>query len=144
MNSEDLDNAKEVLYAFMREMNSWEKKCHLLYQGAAYGAEQHGPAALQELKVIYEKYLTAKDRKTGRLSGPNVGYPPEFDPAQEEITSSNLDGIRAVFETLWIDPFDSDFTERHRFILVRGSGGWLLDRKERFSILKNKWVAHQF
>ena len=140
MDQTDVAAARAALFEFMARMKTWEETYHRLYKRENGGPEQHADSARIELLQIYGEFLTQKERKTGRLAGPNAGYPPEFDPNCEKFVSADLLGPgKLVIETLWTHPAISDFSEKHRFTMIRKSGAWLLDKKESYSAYKEKW-----
>jgi len=95
-----------------------------------------------ELQAIYDKYLTKRDRKHGRMAGPSVGWPPEFDPEAEKIVATeSVSERKVVVETLWTHPTSiPSYTEKHRFTLIHKDDAWRLDRKEKYSGQQGKWV----
>jgi hypothetical protein len=137
----DVDKASAVLLEFMSVMKEWENKFATLYRRENGGPEAHGSQAKIELQLIYQKYLTGRDRKLGRMAGPSAGYPPEFDPDAEKIISSeSINNRKVVFETLWTHPKVPSSTQQHRYTMLCKSGEWRLDRKETFRSFEAKWV----
>ena len=133
--------ASAVLLEFMSAMKEWENKFAPLYKRD--GAHIHADQAKIELQAIYEKYLTKRERKYGRMAGPSVGWPPEFDPDAEKIVATrSADGRKVIFETVWTHPTAvPTYTTQHRFTMVCKHGAWRLDRKEQFSSHKGKWTG---
>jgi hypothetical protein len=128
----DIEQAKSVLLNFMNEVNIWEVKYKKLYKedDMKYMIPAH-----EDLRNIYLKWLTNKERKTGRLAGPSVGYPPEYDTATEVI-----DAVEMVTNNKLIIYTNSeqikDFNERFRYTLNRVRNEWRIDKKETFSDFK--------
>jgi hypothetical protein len=138
----DTDKASAILLEFMSEMKGWENKFATLYKRESGGPEAHASQAKFELEQIYNKYLTNRDRKYGRMASASAGWPPEFDPDAEEIVATELiNGRKVIFETLWTHPTAVPrYTERHRFTMLYQNGRWQLDRKETYSTYQGKWV----
>lgn len=141
--SQELENARSVLVEFAQRMNAWEVESHELVESG--GLEKHLETIKSGLIAIYDRYVTKRERKTGRLAGMNVGYPPEYDMAQETFVGEESPGKgKAVFETLWTHPVMRDYTEKRKYTLVFKNGEWQVDKKEAFSTVKGKWVNHPF
>lgn len=141
MTTSDIQDATQALIDFMSEMKKWEDLYCNLYKAENGGPEKNGASAKADLLIIYNKFLTEKDRKTGRLAGPHAGYPAEFDPDCEKIVASETVGAKKiVLTTKWIHPALADFTEDHRFTMIKTNNKWLLDKKESYSSYKQKWL----
>jgi len=93
----ETDNASAVLLEFMSEMKGWENKFATLYKRENGGPEAHASQAKIELEQIYDKYLTKRDRKHGRMASASTGWPPEFDPDAEELVGTELINGRRLF-----------------------------------------------
>ncbi|MEH6417744.1 NTF2 fold immunity protein [Pseudomonas sp. CGJS7] len=144
MSAGDTQDAEAVLGEFFAQMHAWEVAAHELAERGNGGLEQNLERIRQPLVLIYERFLTPKERKTGRLAGPDVGWPPEYDPAQEPIVDSRRSGAKAVFETRWTHPTVADFSQRKKYYLLEKGGQWRIDKKEVFDTIKDKWVARVF
>jgi hypothetical protein len=138
----ELQKAISSLTNFMESMYLWETKYFELYRQENGGPEKHAYSAKNDLKAIYEKYLTDKKKNhvAGRLSGPSAGFPPEFNPSFETIFSSELVGKKAIILTKWRHPTIESFIEDHRYIIVNKNNEWRIDKKEIFDYFKKKWV----
>jgi NTF2 fold immunity protein len=124
----------------MSEMNVWEVKFHSLYKRENGGPEAHQQSARNELVSIYEKYVTPKDRKTGRLAGPSAGYPPEFDVQAEKVEKViELSATKVTIETTWTHPVVPTMMEKRRYTLVKTNGAWRIDKKEIYRKIKDAW-----
>lgn len=131
--------AEEILFSFMHEMKLWEDKFCLLYQEPD-GAMKHIDEARADLRVIYEKYLTKKDRKRGKLAAPSAGYPTEFDPDAEKILNVDLrKPKKIIIETLWTHPQSNDSIQKRRYVLVQDKQGLLIDSKEVYRSYSQQW-----
>jgi hypothetical protein len=138
----DTNNASAVLLEFMSEMKRWENKFTTLYKQENGGPEAHASQAKIEIKQIYDKYVTKRDRKYGRVASVSAGWPPQFDPDAEEIVASELISRRMVIlETLWTHPTAVPrYTEKNRFTMLFQRGKWRLDRKETYDSHKGQWA----
>jgi NTF2 fold immunity protein len=70
----DTDKALAVLLEFMSEMKGWENKFAALYERESGGPEAHASQAKIELEQIYDKYVTNRDRKYGRMASASAGW----------------------------------------------------------------------
>jgi hypothetical protein len=131
-----IEQAKSVLLSFMNEMNLWEVKYKKLYKEDDV---KYMIPAREDLRNIYLKWLTNKERKTGRLAGPSVGYPPEYDTATEVIDTVEKISINKL--VIYTDSEQiKGFNERFRYTLKRVNNEWRIGKKETFSDFKEKWV----
>lgn len=134
--------AEEILLRFMHEMKFWEDKFWVLYQEPD-GAMNHIDEARANLRITYEKYLTKKDTKRGKLAAPSVGYPTEFDPDAEKIMSVDIRKPKKIIvETLWTHPQSNDSTQKRRYILVQDKRGILIDNKEVYRSYSQQWEVY--
>ena len=125
----------------MSAMKDWENKFAALYTRENGGPEAHAAQAKVELQPIYQKYVTQRDRKLGRMASPSAGYPPEFDPDAEKIVAcESLKRNKVVIETLWTHPKVPTSTRKHRYTMLCRSREWRLDRKETYSSSEGKWI----
>ncbi len=145
MDERELEGVRSLLADFMQEMHDWEIKTYEMYRPESGGPEKNSVVAKVMLKEIYDKYLTDRERKTGRLVGPSAEIPPEYDPSTEEVLSSESPSEgKVVISTRWTHPEISDFSEDRRYTLLRKAGEWRLDKKEIFSVHKGKWINQTF
>jgi NTF2 fold immunity protein of polymorphic toxin system component len=139
--SAEIEKASAVLLEFMSAMKEWENKFATLYKRENGGPEVHASQAKLELALIYQKYLTERDRKFGRMAGPSAGWPPEFDPDAEKIVATELPSKRkVVIETLWTHPTVPISTQKHRYTMTYKNGEWRLNTKQFYSSAEGKWV----
>ena len=143
MSQAALDSAKNALIEFMNEMNAWEKRAYPDYSKAiasGQGWDDAVAAAREGLAAIYEKFLTKKERKTGRLAGPHVSQFPEYDSKLEVIES--IECVRKgkfLVTTKKQDPNMPNYFTAHRYKILEKGGQYLIDVKESFSNYKEKW-----
>jgi hypothetical protein len=133
MADETGSEALAVLRGFMAEMNAWEVRHYPL---VVDGDLERFEDARRDLGPIYERYVTSRERKMGKLAaGPSVGWPPEFDPEQESVEKVEVEPRKVVISTQQ----HTGFKMPCRYTLVRRGGRWLLDRKEEHYASKGKW-----
>lgn len=138
MNDDRCDHAIKVLQAFMRDMYSWDVKYYELLVNAH---EANKSAAKQEISDIYNNYLTKKERKLGREVALNASSPPEYDPDAEIINKCEyVDEKKLLIYTKQTTGFKFEC----RYTLKNIKGEWRIDKRERYSIGKNKWVTEVF
>ncbi|QWP76166.1 hypothetical protein J5226_21665 [Lysobacter sp. K5869] len=125
---------------FAAAMNAWEVEAYALSRPENGGLEPHLERIRTGLNAIYARFLTAKERKTGRLAGPDVGFPPEYDPANESVVGAEDLGRKCMLETLWTHPTMRHYTQRRRYTLMFAHDRWWIDKKETFSAVKGKWT----
>ena len=98
----DIELIKQTFIAFMQKMNAWEVAADdeagddlTLFDNPDWQEKQ-----TQIVREIYQTHLTQKERKYGMLSaGISVGFPPQYDPQQEEITAVEIQGKSATLTT---------------------------------------------
>jgi hypothetical protein len=142
-----MEDAIKILMAFFEAMNKWEVSFHELTCKNPYDDRfrQNRELMRNSLTEIYEKFLSKKGGKTGRLAGPNIRWPPEYDLNQESIVFFQfINNKKVSIETLWQHPVDNVFTQIHRFTLIRIRGEWRVHKKEQFYEFDNKWENSVF
>ncbi|AYH14969.1 NTF2 fold immunity protein [Pectobacterium parmentieri] len=116
-------NAKEVLIAFMKDMNSWENSYRDAFM-ADHNVDK-GPY-LAELNKIFNNRCTVKERKYGRQVSMKVGFPPDYDPESDEIIDENT----VKNKTSIIVQKHTGFENRYRYTLHFKNNEWRIDKKE--------------
>ena len=84
----------KLMQSFWNAMNQWEQDTYTAYSNAInnnINTEEVRKSAKEALIKIYDEFLTKKERKTGRLAGPDAAAFPEYDIAREEIL--NIENI---------------------------------------------------
>ena len=76
------ESIETVLNSFLMEMYKWEDNANKHIDA---GTDIPDEILKQTLKEIYDKYLTDKPRKMGKLECMTVNYPPTFNPDNEKI-----------------------------------------------------------
>jgi len=122
----DIEKAKAVLFEFMSKMKEWNDKFDTLTKDGGFAA--HREQAEADVRAIYGKYLATVSQ------GPlifSVGYPPEYDPDAETVTSVESSNARkVVINTLWTHPELPTSTQQHRYTMVKKSDNWSLSKQE--------------
>jgi NTF2 fold immunity protein len=137
-NSKEIEAAVSSLYAFMKAMNVWELKYHELYKQG--GTSKYAAAAREEINEIYALFLTDRDRKLGQQSAVSAGFPPMFDPEREKVLQSEYVGKgKVLVTTQWAHPTVATMIQDRRYTMVFKSGKCLLDKREKYSKLDQKW-----
>ena len=100
----NIQEAVEVLKKFIIAMNKWEVYyCTLSMDYVDKGEYEKlnslRPKKREELNAIYNTYLTLRERKYGRQSALNVGYPPEYSPDEEILATEVLKKNKITIET---------------------------------------------
>ncbi|WP_250901723.1 MULTISPECIES: NTF2 fold immunity protein [unclassified Dyella] len=135
--------AKDVLLEFFRKMHRWEVNGLKLVNEK--GMEPVRDELREQLIKIYDEFLAKPGGKFGRLAGPNVGYPPEYDEQHEDILSiDDTNPKKVIVATLWRHPTVPDFTREQKYTLFRKNDEWRIVKKEAFRPTANKWENSVF
>lgn len=146
MPTNDSETARQTLLSFFSKMNEWE------VQGVAIkDSASDWPIILgKQLEAIYSEFLTFKKRDYGRLiwkdSLPicsSIGSPPEYDCLHETIQGF-LEGKQTAIETLRTNPAMPALSFKLRYYFKMEEGKCRIDRKEKYSALKEKWIKESF
>ncbi|MGL4230186.1 MAG: NTF2 fold immunity protein [Casimicrobium sp.] len=137
MVKDSLNSPQSTLTSFMQAMLSWETKFHQLYNDD--GMDKHEKTAARELAKIYDAFLTKKERKLGKLSSLDAGWPATFDPNAEVFGDVQLSDKSANIETTWTHPVDQSICDLNRYTLISINNKWFIDKKETWS--KQKKMA---
>lgn len=131
------EQAVVVLNDFLLAMNKWENYWYNLKIAnptVDYRTEQK-----KEIDIIYEKYVTTKERKQGRQVSLSARYPSTFTPSYELISyelSSNNKKIAIKIH----HKFDTGIEGKYRYNLIFKNNEWRIDRREIFDYYDNKWI----
>lgn len=136
--------AQALFEDFAKAMNAWEVEAYALSRPENGGLEAHLAPIRAGLVAIYDRFLTVRERKIGRLAGPDVGYPPEYDPANERVVAVQDLGKKLVLETVWTHPVMRDYSRQQRYTLVFANAAWRIDKKEVLRATTGKWTAQTF
>lgn len=144
MDEATIAQAEDTLRRFWTEMNRWETDA--FPNRSWIGTDKIEPIA-RALQDIYERFLVPKDRKLGRLQFrdgkpmcTNIGFPPEYDPQREVIVGHEAKNNKTiVISTELANHLNPSQKTPQRYQLVLTEDGFRVAKKERFSILKNKW-----
>ena len=136
----NIQEAVEVLKKFIIAMNKWEVYyCTLSMDYVDKGEYEKlnslRPKKREELNAIYNTYLTLRERKYGRQSALNVGYPPEYSPDEEILATEVLKKNKITIET----QEHSILEYRYRYTLHYKNKEWRIDKKEVYRDEDDKW-----
>ena len=74
------ESIETILNSFLMEMYKWEDNANKHIDA---GTDIPDEILKETLKEIYDKYLTDKPRKMGKLESMTINYPPTFNPNNE-------------------------------------------------------------
>ena len=139
----NIQEAVEVLKKFIIAMNKWEVYYHALTMDYVDKGEYEKLESLdakkrEELDAIYNTYLTLRERKYGRQSALNVGYPPEYSPDEEILATEVLKKNKITIET----QEHSVMEDRYRYTLHYKNKEWRIDKKEVYRDEDDKWEKY--
>ena len=133
------EEAKLLLKNFFDEMYTWGLNAIARFNPASENSQEIQQELKKELKEIYDKYVTVKDRKTGRIESMTISLgEPDYNPNNERIQS-----IREkpnVFEIETKKSYLDDYFEIYQYKIKATANGLRIDSKERFSDFEKKWV----
>ena len=135
LSEDEIAAAKQTLYAYFKAMNAWQAKHAKRYEKAAknesFDARPLFDACREDCRQIFAKYCTTKKRAYGRPENVGIGGPEDYpaDPTLEPVTHVEpATRSRLVVETKYRGMLEA----RHRYVLVKKDGRWLLDSKQRW------------
>ena len=133
------DTIKERFVSFYKAMNYWYLYCNNLEDDETLTDLEITNKQKEEIKAIFDKYCTKKERKNGL---PNVisfeVFSSEDDFPKITITSINIDMKKriAILEVEIKDALNS----KYQYILKKCREEWLIDSQKRYSNWKKKWI----
>ena len=129
------DTIKERFVSFYKAMNYWYLYCNNLEEDETLTDLEITNKQKKEIKAIFDKYCTKKERKNGL---PNVisfeVFSSEDDFPKMTITSINIDMEKriAILEVEIEDALNS----KYQYIFKNCRGEWLIDSRKRYSYWK--------
>lgn len=123
----------KIFDAFMSEMHHWEETGNQYIDNDEDVPEDE---LLEQLKVIYSKYLTTKDRKKGRLNNFTIMFPPEYTPSLEKITNIEITGTTA---TVYTERTYAGLDEPRIYKWKNIDGIWKIDSAKQYDTYDEKW-----
>ena len=135
----DFEDPQSVVAALIAAMNAWVLTAWKAKRACRYGRDQSAylSAVLTEMNRIFGAYCTPKERKFGRKG--SFQRPPEYDPANENITNVEVDDDRRrAYVTTQRQAVIGGGT--YRYTLHRKHGKWLIDNL-KFKT-GGKWNSH--
>jgi hypothetical protein len=128
----DTNAARQRFVEFQTLMNEWELRYYPLIRE---DWTKHAEAAKRDLRVIFDDYVHGYRPDQGRMAGPDVGSPPDHDPARDII--EKVDAGRSKV-TIYVQK-TTQFSDRFRHTLGQHDGRWMIEKSEIFWDDKGKW-----
>ena len=135
----DIELIKQTFIAFMQKMNAWEVAANNDINGnfELFDNLDWQDRQTQIVREIYQTHLTQKERKYGMLSaGISVGFPPKYDPQQEEITAVEIQGKSATLTTKRVY---ATLPKERIYKLKKIDDVWKIDTAKEKSSDGDKW-----
>ncbi|WP_380180342.1 NTF2 fold immunity protein [Kalamiella sp. sgz302252] len=127
------NEARVVLFEFIKAMNYWELTYYPLIKGG--GMFSIKDEMRKELDKIFNNFCTGRERKQGRQVSLSCSEPPTYSPDEEVVNEEEFKN-KVIIDTQQ----HLGFKEKYRYTLHFKNGRWLIDKKERFSDYENKWI----
>lgn len=133
MNSNEL-TPQEVFNQFSEAMYAWNVR-------AIKMSEENIPYKIRgekkdlEMNEIFDKYVTKRKRVYYSPNNRHVSNPPEYNPATNETISCTIEDKKAYIEV----QETVGFKRKLRYTLHKKKEGWLVDKREVYRKLENKW-----
>ncbi|MDG6896213.1 NTF2 fold immunity protein [Volucribacter amazonae] len=118
---------RKIIIEFTNMMNKWEKK---------FCRNSSAPKLAIEIKDIFDKYCTKKDRKYGRPNALSAGNPPNYDLKHNIIKKIEKEKNKFIVYIQQTNKFENLY---RIFVVKNRDKQFKIDRKERFSYPDNKW-----
>ena len=115
------------------EMYKWEDNANKHIDA---GTDIPDEILKQTLKEIYDKYLTDKPRKMGKLECMAVNYPPTFNPNNEKIVEIEEKGSSITVKS---DVLYAGMEAQRLYKFKKQAGLWKLDNVKEFDSYDGKW-----
>lgn len=135
----DTEQIKQQFMAFMQKMNAWEVAAdtEIGDNFALFDNPDWQEKQTQIVREIYTAHLTQKERKYGMLSaGISVGFPPKYDPKQEEITAVEVKGKSATMTT---NQTYAGMKRQRIYKLKKVDDVWKIDTAKELDNYDGKW-----
>ena len=127
------ESIETVLNSFLLEMYKWEDNANNHIDA---GTDIPDEILKQTLKEIYDKYLTDKPRKMGKLECMTVNYPPTFNPNNEKIIEIEEKGSSITVKS---DVLYAGMEAQRLYKFKKQAGLWKLDNVKQFDSYDGKW-----
>ncbi|OCG16560.1 hypothetical protein A9G09_02875 [Gilliamella sp. wkB292] len=131
-----LENAENVLKNFIIAMNNWEKHYYPLVKNGS--SEEVRLSMINDLNCIFNKFCTKKERKYGRQVSLGCGNPPEYSPDEKFLKTEELKNTKIVIYT----QEQKGVKDQFRYTLHFKNHEWLIDKKEVYDDIDNKWEKY--
>lgn len=134
------NDAIKVIDDYFVMMNEWELKVINLYKVENGGPQKNQEKMRDELRLIHDRFLTKKERKTGRVATMVVSLgDPVYDLKKETVVK--VEEVPSGFFVYTKKEYvEDDYSEDYRYNLKSTKEGLLIDHKERYSDYEDKWV----
>ena len=142
MTKDELE-VKNLLLEFMKERNRWDVESYnelIKAKDANLNTSDVFVQFQPKLQSIYDKFLSAKERKY-TLSFNSISSNPSYDSAAEnivEIITKNKN--RIVIRTIKKDIVSERPNE---YVFIKQNSVWKLDNKKTYWKFKEKWESTQ-
>jgi hypothetical protein len=127
---------ENTLIQFFNEMNAWEiwAKQNDPKEPTEKEWETFKKMCEEKLRKIFDKFCSPKKRVSGRQC--DHRDPPEYQPELESIIE-----VKKTYSSRVeiITQEKSGFETRNKYILLKKKGKWLINSKQWFDDLENKW-----
>jgi hypothetical protein len=128
----DQEEAQATLRSFQQKMRDWEIEFYPLMVQNAVTARQ---PALDALRAVFDRFLLSYRDDYGRMSGPDVSSPPDYDPDRDPIVEVESTKNKVVIQVQQKKGIGKIF----RYRLGQHTQEWKIEKVDVFSKLKGKW-----
>lgn len=125
---------EQVVQAFIRAMNAWEREAARISEpfssGGGVSATSHTAAQTRidaSLDEVFRSCCTERARTRPYRRHASYQIPPEYDPRLEKVVRRDIDGHRALVETLRDAPLGGG----RQYVLHRHGEAWRIDSVKR-------------
>ena len=138
-----MNSPENTLFDFFEKMHQWEVESLKLVDDK--GIINVRDEIREKLVEIYDEFLLKPGGKNGRLRGPSVRFPPEYNKDLEEVLHVDKSNQRKVIiKTLWQDPVLKNFNQEQKYTISLVKDLWKISKKEIYSSVDDKWENRVF
>lgn len=131
----DASAARNRFVEFQTAMNRWELHYFPLVQS---DREKHAEQAKHDLRAIFDEYVHGYCSDTGRMAGPDIGFPPDHDPQRDLIEKVETGRSKVTIDVQQ----ETQFGDRFRHILRQHDGRWMIEKSQIFRDETGKWERY--
>lgn len=117
--------------AFCEQITEWEKEGIPVVLS---GNEAKKEILREKLKLIYETFLTKKDRKTGKLTSLNCNG--DFDLSNIDII--DIEEGKKI-HILYNKNYPNNYSVKNKITIVVEPNSYLIDKREIYDSSSQKW-----